>query len=194
MSTTLILANMRHEVPADEVTVRSNTYVTHNDASPAEQQGPPEFNEVETDPDPTIGMEQRNMASMWVEGEQYTPFWASNEVETNKAINTRVNDTIASSGTAAARELSGEFGHGTAKYAVGIEPVQDLQGHGGYGADYFTFDKPTAQEYAGDYMTSPIVDRDVQIAVSQAGRNSSRDASVGSYEGQWYAAIVGGEV
>jgi hypothetical protein len=112
-------------------------------------------NRIESDTEPEPGHGQPHpQLSHWVEGEQYAPFW-STSVDDQWQHNNIVDRQVSSSGTAAAREAAGHFGHGSASYAVGIEPVQTLQGAGGYGNSYLSAGKPPIQGPAGNYMSDP---------------------------------------
>lgn len=178
-------------VPADEAKVRATTAPVERDAPPAEQQGAPEFNEVETDPNPNLGgLSPRQLASDFHPGEQYSPSWAENATAEHNAI---VDRQVASSGTAAARELSGQFGHGSMPWAYGIEPV--IRDGGAMGNEYFAADKPEIQEVA----SATDSDRGVQPALGLArediagvaayGNSAARDAN--NNMSDLYARIVG---
>ena len=157
-------------VPADEAKVRATTAPVEVDAPPAEAQGAPEFNEVETDPNPNLGgLATRQVASDWHEPVQYSPSWAGTATAEHNAI---IDRQVATSGTAAQREAAGQFGHGTYGYAIGIEPV--LRDGGAYGNDYFAAEKNEIQR-ADDYDSG---ERGVQPAL---GLDREEIAGVASY-------------
>jgi len=187
---TLLLGHHRDLVPTDENTVRRTTDpVPSSDSLPAEMVGPPEFNEVETDLNPHNGLATRQVASDWHASEKYTPGWA--HIANPTASFAQINGQVDSSGTAAAREMMGEQGHGTMAYAIGIEPV--IRDGGQYGADYFAVDPRLIQETGGAYMTpAPGIDRDsVSAGAANAVRNAKDAGAAGQYA-SWYAALQAG--
>jgi len=176
-------------VPVDEAVVRSTATPVEKDAPAAVQAEAPDFNEpADTDPNPDLGMVNRTLASHWVQGEQYAPFWQSAVTDqfTHNAI---IDKQVSTSGTAAAREANGEFGHGTASYAVGIEPQSDLRDGGKMGNEYFSAGKPDIQNTAGNYMSVPPgYDNGVSALVSATGKQNARDANQGGispYDAWW---------
>jgi|SRR5215471_8103151 len=172
-------------IPTDEKVVRSTATPVVVDAPAAMQEAPPDFNErPQGDSNPNLGMVNRQTASHWVEGEQYPPFWggAVNDQWHHNAI---IDSQISTSGTAAAREAAGQFGHGTAKYAVGIEPVSDLRDGGKMGNEYLSVGKPDIQEPAGNYMTvAPGYDQGITAKVNAAGKDGVRN-SYSVYNAWW---------
>lgn len=176
-------------VPVDEKVVRATATPVEHDAPPAVQSEAPEFNEgVEADENPNLGIVNRTLASHWVEGEQYAPFWEG-QVNDQVVHNAIIDKQVSTSGTAAAREAAGQFGHGSASYAIGIEPQQDLQGPGGFGNEYFSAGKPDIQDTAGNYMTVPPgYDQTNSIKASAAGKKYAREANQGGispYDLMW---------
>lgn len=185
---TLLYGMDRAPVPVDESAVRSTVDPSTPDAPPAEAAAAPDFNQVETDPNPHNGLATRQVASDWHASERYAPSWADRANPT--ASFAEVNSRIDSTGTAAARELAGEQGHGTMAYAVGIEPV--LREGGAFGADYFAVDPRGAMEGIGDEMSlAPGVDHDVTGAVAGAAKSAARDATAASTYAAWYAQVAG---
>lgn len=184
---TLFYGQFRRPVPTDENVVRATTEAVDPNAPPAEMEGAPEFNEVETDPNPNIGLENRQLASDWHASQQYPPSWASraNPTESFAYVNERIDKV----GTAAQREMSGQFGHGTMAFAYGIEPV--IREGGQFGADYFAVDPRLIQEAAGSYMM-PELGQD-HDAVSATAGEAVRDAKNAGASGQyaaWYSALT----
>lgn len=173
-------------IPADEKVVRSTATPVQQDAPPAMESDAPQWNEIaETDPNPNLGMVNRTVASHWVEGEQYPPFWGPS-VDDQANHNYIIDRQVSSSGTAAAREASGEFGHGTAKYAVGIEPVKDLTDGGKMGNEYFAAGKPDIQSTMGDEMSIPPgYDQMTMARANAAGKENARAASGSLYDAWW---------
>lgn len=172
--------------PADEKVVRSTATPVDKTAAPAVQDHVPDFNEKpETDDNPNLGMVNRQLASLWVEGSQYAPFWGA-EVSEQAEHNLIIDKQVSTSGTAAAREAAGQFGHGTASYAVGIEPTSDLRDGGKLGNDYFSAGKPDIQETAGNYMTTPPgYDQATAAAASYSAKGAARDSGNSAYDAYW---------
>ncbi len=187
---TLFYGQMRDGVPGDENIVRSTTAVVQNDAPPAEAKQAPEMSNVETDSNPLLGMETRQVASDWHEGEQYTPEWLARA--SNQDHNNIINRQVASSGTAAKREEAGQFGHGTMSYAVGIAPVADLREGGAFGNDYFVTNPKDIQEAATNRIEpGPESGGDSRGAVMGAGKTAARQAAEAGSYAAWYSAMQG---
>lgn len=183
---TLLWGHNRDLVPTDENKVRSTTDPVEPDAPAAEAVGAPEFNEVETDTNPHLGLVNRQVASDWHPVEKYTPGWANTANPTGSFA--LINDQVDSSGTAAAREMRGEQGHGTMAYAIGIEPV--VRDGGQYGADYFAVDPRLIQETGGAYMTpAPGQDHDSVSAAANRAVQNAKDAGAAGQYAAWYSAL-----
>lgn len=172
-------------IPTDEKVVRSTATPVVQDAPAAMQDSPPDFNErPQGDPNPNLGIVNRQTASHWVQGEKYSPFWEQ-AVDNQWQHNATIDSQVSSSGTAAAREAAGQFGHGSASYAVGIEPVGDLREGGKMGNEYLSIGKPDIQEPMGDYMSVPPgYDQGITSKVNQTGKDASRD-TYGAYDAWW---------
>jgi hypothetical protein len=165
-------------VPADEVVVRSTAEPVIMDKPAAMMDDMPEQGEIETDSDPNLGLASRQMASKWVEGEQSVPAWKG-EVDDQAQHNYIVDRQVSSSGTAAAREAAGMWGHGTASYAVGIEPVSDLVDGHKMGNEYFVREPRPVQATMDDSMSNGIgPDRNTVGAVMATGKDNAREAAV----------------
>lgn len=172
-------------VPADENIVRMTTSPVTPDAPPAMASHAPDPQEVETDPNPLLGMSTRQLASTWHGTQKYAPEWSDNAEAPHNAL---VNDRIASSGTAAAREAAGEFGHGTMAFAEGIEPVSGLRDGGRMGNEYFVTHPKNIQPTAGHYMSTPDSDPNTTASLAGLAGSASRDAANASaYQNMWEA-------
>lgn len=179
-------------VPVDENIVRMTTSPVTPDAPAAMADTAPDHNEVETDPNPLLGMATRQLASTWHEPQKYAPAWAGS-VDSADEHNAIVDRRISSSGTAAAREAAGEFGHGTLAYAEGIESVGDLVDGGKMGNEYFTTVAKPVQSNTGDYMTTPPgTDQDVSSRVSAVGKSDARDARTAAAYRNFYEGLQRG--
>lgn len=180
--TSLMFGQLHTEtgVPADEKAVRNTATPVNDNNPPAMQEDMPEQQEFESDKDPDIGMAPRQLASKWVEGTQATVH-AGTYGEQNGA-NQRIAEQVASSGTAAAREMAGRT-HKNLSYAVGIEPVQDLADpNHKLGNTYFVRNERGVQEGAGEFMTVPpgMGNPGTIENLSQAGKDAARQAAQSS--------------
>ncbi len=186
--TSLYFGVLREGVPADEKVVRSTATPYDRDAPAAMADSMPDRGEATTDPNPTLGgLVGRQLASMWRQGERFRPSWKGS-VDEQFEHNAIVDRQVSSSGTAAAREASGEWGHGTASYAVGIEPVGDLTDGGAFGNEYFKRTDRDIQETADNTMMSvpPGYDHAIQGRVSAEGKVAARQAAMnGLYNTFW---------
>lgn len=172
-------------VPADENIVRMTTAPVTPDAPAAMADTAPDHNEVETDTNPLLGMATRQVASTWHEGQQYSPSWAG-AVDAADNHNAIVDRRISSSGTAAAREAAGVFGHGTLKYAEGIETPTDMRDGGKFGNEYFKTADRDVQATSGDYMsTPPGSDQNGSSKVAATGKDAARNATASAYRDMW---------
>lgn len=189
--TSLFFGTLRDSSPpADENIVRRTTYVVDNSAPPAEAKGAPEWNELETDPNPTLGMVNRQVASDWHQPDKYAGFWNAlvNGADEHNAI---IDRQVSTSGTAAAREAAGEFGHGTAAYAIGIEPT--LREGGALGNDYFLANNPPVQDSASNMLgASQNLDGDTNGAIAAYGKDAARDANAAAISASLYNQFLGG--
>src|SRR4051812_42369724 len=94
------------DVPADEKDVRNTATPVNNDKPAAEMPNQPMMQEFHTDPDPSLGMAPRQLASHWHEGEKGTPAWAAGAGGVTESAYV-INKQVATSGSAAGREMSG---------------------------------------------------------------------------------------
>lgn len=170
--------------PLNEDEAQATLEPLRQDGQNAELQHAPEWNELDTDNSgQLIGLSPRVVGSDTTDTVKYAPWWATLADTNHNAI---IDNQVSSSGTAAARELAGQQGHGTMQYEIGIEPV--IRPGAAYGNDYFTTNPSIIQEGAGNYM-NPVGDDQWAAQVSQ------RDASLNSrsaYNDSMYAAFLGG--
>ena len=173
-------------IPADEKVVRSTATPVQTDAPPAMESDAPQWNEtMETDQNPNLGIVNRTVASHWVKGKHYPPFWGPS-VDDQYQHNAIVDKQVSTSGTAAQREAAGEYGHGTAKYAIGIEPTGDLREGGKMGNEYFAAERMNVNGMAGDYMSVPPgYDGTYTAQAAQAGKTASRESGNSPYDAWW---------
>lgn len=152
-----------------------------DDGQSAEMQHAPGWNEIDTDESgELLGLAPRVVGSDTIDTEKYAPWWAAAASSNHNKI---IDDQVASSGTAAARELAGQQGHGTMQYAIGIEPV--IREGAEYGNDYFTTNPAVIQEGMGDYMT-PTGDNWAAALSQSVGTSNSRQA----FNDSLYASLI----
>lgn len=192
MSTTLLIADQRGSVPADEAVVRSTTAIVDDDAPAAEYDSAPDFNEIETDRNPYLGLTSRQVASHVIPSEQYVPATIG-ATDSYEAGIERINRQVSSSGTAAAREATGEWGHGTFKAVEGIEPsIVDGQQ---FGDTFAKMDPVQSQQGVSDYMTpSDRSDRETVAADAATGAARSREAVNASQYAAFYDNFMNGTI
>lgn len=167
-------------VPASEEVVRQTATPVEQDAPAAMQDDMPEPGEVETDPNPHLGMVNRQLASKWTEG-NHTDHQVGLVAEQNES-NQSVNRQVATSGQAASREASGET-HKTLSYAVGIEPVFDLgDPNHKMGNTYFVRNERNIQATMDASMTVPpgMGDPGILENIAAAGKTNARVAAESS--------------
>lgn len=185
--TSLYFGMLRDGVPASEAVVRSTSEPYEADAPPAAADSSPDAQEVMTDTNPDLGMVTRQVAPHFVPSEKSVPSWIP-ESDAAWQHNALIDKQVASSGTAAAREARGEWGHGTMSYAEGIAPVADLTDGGKMGNEYFVRNDRDIQETSDDTMMSipPGYDQSIKGRVSAEGKVTARQAAIaGMYDSFW---------
>jgi len=159
--------------PMDESAVRSTLEPVRTDGELAEQQHAPDWNEHDTDESGQLkGLSPRTVGSDTIDTAKYVPWWTR---AASALHNVFIDQQVASSGTAAAREEAGQQGHGTMQYAIGIEPV--IRDGAAFGNDYFASHEAGIQDGAGSYMQPDPSQNNwaTQVAAANA-RNNSRKA------------------
>ena len=176
---------MDNPVPAEEKDVR-NTATPVNDEKPAAMQSDmPQQSEFESDHDPKLGLGPRQLASKWTQGEPIDNSIALPRVDEFTESTRIINAQVSSSGTAANREAQGQV-HRSLSYAVGIEPVGDLQENHKFGEMYFARNQRPIQEGSGNYMSLPPgFDQASILQAADAGKTTAREATVGSIYAQF---------
>jgi hypothetical protein len=179
----------RVDAPHDQEVARSTTEAVDESAPAAVERDAPEFNEVERDTTQHAGMRPSNLASHFVPSTQYAPRWAQNAQVTPSFAG--INERQAVVGTAAGREMGGQFGHGTMSYAIGLEPT--IREGGAFGNDYFTADHPGIQPSMGYYMEmAPGYDKDISAAASAQAKVDAHQAVADGYVSVWSGAMMPG--
>lgn len=185
--TSLFFGVLRDGTPADEKVVRATAVPYDVDKPAAMQDSMPDRGEVANDPDPNLGMVDRQKGSLWIQGIRNAPFWRKN-VDSSMQHNLIVDQQVSTAGTAASREAQGEWGHPSASYAVGIEPVGDLTDGGKMGNEYFKAVDKEIQETADPTMMSvpPGYDQSVKGRVAAEGKVEARKAATAAlYNAYW---------
>lgn len=155
-----------------------------NDPSEAELESPPEWNAVETDDSgQLIGLSPRVVGSE-TDMPERGPLNLDG-YDTTREGDQALNNQVASSGTAAAREANGIAGHGTMQTEIGIEPLNPAQV---YGNEYFVRNGAGINEGGGMYMTPPDGDNWAQQVVSQRTAFASREARMSTTYANFFAA------
>ena len=185
MSTLLWSSPDRDPVPTDVAEVRSTITVVNEDAPPAVEEAPPEWNDADTDPDTDGGLTPHQLASYIKPGERYIgAHMATADTEHNEIVNRQ----IASSGTAAQREATGQWGHGTMPVIEGIEPTI-VDGHA-FGETYFAANQPEQVSTSGVSASAPA-DPATSAAAQAAAEANARAAVQASQYAAFYAARTG---
>lgn len=179
--TSLYFGMLRSGIPADEKVVRTTAEPYEADAPPAVMASTPEQQEVFTDPNPDLGMTSRQVASYYQPGEKGVPNWIP-ESDSAYLHNAIIDRQVATSGTAAAREAAGQWGHGTMPLTVGIEPVRDLADGGKMGNEYFVRTPRDIQETADATMMTvpPGYDQGIKGSVTAEGKQNARESAMAS--------------
>jgi len=172
----------------DEPEAAAQVEPIRNDNSDAELASPPEWNSAESDDSgQLIGLSPRVVGSYTEYSGQQVDHSAPDisDYATARDGNQEIDNQVASSGTAAAREMAGQYGHGPITTEIGIEPLNPAQQ---YGNDYFKVPDPGANYLSGEYMQPMENDNWVQ-QVAQLNANSNSRAAFRSTQ---YASFFGG--
>jgi len=174
-------------VPQRESSVRSTVEPLRDDNITAEAQKPPDWNENDTDESgELVGLAPRVVGSDTRDRETYQPWWARLATVNHNEI---TDNQVASSGTAAAREIAGEQGHGTMQYAIGIEP--QIRDGAAFGNDFFVFDQVGIQDGAGEYMTPNDINNWAHSVQQSQAASASREAYMSTLYANFLAGGVG---
>jgi len=179
---TLLYAFQATVLPADENIVRQTTHPVRDDEPAAEQDSPPEFNELRVDESPYKGLVGRTLASDWTESVRTPP------PNPELAIPCMPVTKHSEQGTAATREVSGDRGPGTLAYAYGIEPT--IRDGGAFGNLYMEFDPDrTINEGVGQYMTPTGTDSPTVSRVISTGKTAAQDAAAAGMYRDFFTAV-----
>ena len=172
------------EADADEV----RTTITHvdPDAPPAEQPDAPEWNALLVDTDTEGGLTTTQLASHVKPSRRGAPVADTTARDTARDAVDASNST---GGHAAAREASGDWGHGTMKIVEGIEPII-VDGHQ-FDGTYFAADN--RGNPAGAYMTPTRTPDDTTQAIGEERAANAVTASQGTNDlyAEFLAKVTG---
>jgi hypothetical protein len=162
MTTTLYTPN--GPVPRDENVIRSTTATIENDAPADMQDSAPDYNDFTSAKHEDGGLTTNTLSSHVTPSERYIPTITNADQD----LFTATNSQVSSSGTAAAKELTGRWGHGTFKVVEGIEPtiVDGTQ----FDNLYFKGNVGVLQGAAGDMTAASISDPATTGLVEQTRR------------------------
>lgn len=187
MSTALFALHAGNS-PADQELARATTERLNVDESPDVEPGVPEFNETVRATEQHAGITTSNLAPPYTESHKYAPEYAG-QAQVGPSFS-RINDRQATAGTAAQRELAGQYGHGTMPVTIGIEPI--VRDGGTFGDDYFGVDKPGIQPGMSAMMEmAPGYDSDITGALAGRGKTNSHDAASAG-NSPWLGAMMPG--
>lgn len=166
------IGSQNQSSPLAEEEARTTVEPIRTDNAEAEAASAPEWNQRAADESPQlVGLSPRVKGAETIDTAKYAPWWAAAASEPHNIV---IDRQVASSGTAAAREVAGQQGHGTMQYADSVEPV--IRDGAKFGNDYFKVGATDIQSGAGPYMT-PIEGDNWNQAVAQAvGTDGSRRA------------------
>lgn len=149
---TLFLAQFADRAPAtvaeaDAEEVNTTVTTVNRDDAPAMAPAPPDYNALLVDRDTDGGLTTTQLASYVRPSKQGAPVA---DTSANDGARDDVNRSNSQDGHAAAKEATGEWGHGTLQIVEGIEPA--IRDGGSFDGTYFAADNRSNP--AGDYMTA----------------------------------------
>lgn len=166
--------------------VRSTTNVIDNDAPASVADSAPDFNETVTDLDTEGGLTSRQVASHIKDSAKSSPVVGN----ANEDLNGIVDRQISTSGTAAARESAGQWGHGSLLITEGIEPV--IRPGTEFSDTYFAANANDIQSGTGNYI-SPAnpADPGTLAAAQSQGTAAARESAPVDMYAAFHAARMG---
>ena len=146
MSTLLLGSNFAGEAPQDDGDVRSTITVVDHESPDATAERRPDFNSSEQDPDTEGGLTDRQVSDFVTPSEQ----WVPDVGNANRDFSAPIDSQVSTAGTAANRELSGQWGHGSMHWQDATEPT--IREGAFFDDVYFAARRPPIQDGAHDYM------------------------------------------
>jgi hypothetical protein len=175
-------------VPVDEADVRNTATPVNNEKPAAVNEDMPMQGEFTNDPDPKLGLGPRQLASAWTQGQPVDTGARMDPVAQTTISSQLIDQQVSTSGFAASREAAGQA-HTSLSYAVGIEPVGDLQENHKFGETYFMRHPRDIQDGMGAFMQAPPgMDTAAILQDASTGKVVSRDATTASI----YDLFLGG--
>jgi hypothetical protein len=173
-------------VPQTEEEARPGLEPIRTDKEGAEAQHAPDWNEPQYDSGQLgAGLNRRTEGADTTDTVDYRPWWAGLIPGIKSGIE-QMNEAQDTKGTAAAREIAGQQGHGTMQYADSIDPV--IRPGAAYGNDFFRVLPKGIQDGSPDSMT-PIDNDSYMHAVAQSrGVQGQGDARKNLY-GNFYRSL-----
>lgn len=170
------------ETPPSQAVVRSTSPVVDQDAPAAKIETPTEAGRFDTDDNDQLGLVTRSVGGVFHGSEK-----GSDPVLLDVAsadYQNRVNAQVASSGTAAARERAGEWGHGSLQWQDSMERRSGQS----FGGDYFAADR------RGANSPSTGVNGVGSVGVSDVESRAEVNASASSVvsDAAWWSTMLGG--
>lgn len=181
---TAFFASHRAPIQPTEPEVLSTLDPVEPDNPPAETDSEPEYNQVETYPYNVGGPINRHDLTGHTEpSERYLPWHSARAENTDYAQ--LINEQVSTSGTAAARESAGVWGHGTMQRTETIEP--QIRDGAEFGSDYFAANQLGANETGGDYMTAQVSNNQANAIAQAFATDNAHVASQSTLYGAWLA-------
>lgn len=178
MSTLLLGSNFAGESAMDEDDVRSTITVVDNESPTATAEREPEFNTMERDPDTEGGLTDRSVSDFVSPSVR----WVPNVGNANTDFSAPIDSQVSSSGTAAQREMEGQWGHGSARWSDATEPT--IREGQAFDDMYFKANRPAIQDGSMDYMTASRTpdDASAQDSVVASKEASAKAARAAMYQ------------
>lgn len=143
----------------------------------------PELGRLETDAVTEGGLTTHQVASQVTPSERFTPATVSRSDHSDA-----LNNSWSSSGTAAARESAGQWGHGTAYSQDSLTRIPDGTD---FGETYFARDRRAPNEQVTGYMSANANDPALMDDLNDAGKVRSRESNTRNIYQDLYNARMG---
>lgn len=176
----------REPLESDAEKVRSTITVVDDSQPASVADDRPSFNRTETDPETEGGLTPHQVAPFVTPSERYVnPMLAEANIDHNRIV----NDQVSTSGTAAAREAAGQWGHGTMGYADSVEPLYS-EADLGMGEAYFDADRPDfgSADRASGVQADASADPASKVAAARAEANARAAAEASQYAAFYHNA------
>lgn len=183
--TALWMVGARSPVVVDDGGVRDTMQPVENPETPAELHNTPDIAHANSDRDPQLtGLTDRHVGGDEYPSEKYAPWWAD---IARLNYTAPINDQVSSSGTAARREASGQYGSGTMQYQVSLTP--ELREGAVLGGDYFESEPKQVQQGSGLVMSPIAEDVDWRAVAQNVGTTNARQAYDNTLYNQFWSGL-----